>query len=431
MTPASLWQRYFVHSAWQQVGRPPITLVLWDGTELGADARTSIGRVRIADPQLLYSLWWDPELAFGVGYTDGRITLEGDLTDIMTALMKAQAALERQHAWRPTFCERLFPRLGNSRSNSSANVTHHYDLGNDFYRLWLDQQLVYTCAYYGQPGASLEQAQVAKLDRVCQKLRLRPGETVVEAGCGWGALALHMARQYGVRVRAYNLSKEQLAYARARAKAEGLDRRVEFVEADYREMTGPCDAFVSVGMLEHVGVAQFRELGRVVERLLSDTGRGLIHTIGRNVARPLDHWNTSYIFPGAEPPSLRQMMDLFEPAALSVLDVENLRLHYVLTLRDWLERFESHIPEVTALYDAKFVRMWRCYLAASIAAFESGYLQLFQVQFARANDNSIPLVRAPLDRMRDDEPEPFASREFVESEADAEPWQDQRRLQVL
>lgn len=431
MRPASPWQRYFVNSAWRQVGRPPITFVLWDGTELGADSRSAIGRVRIADPQLLYSLWWDPELAFGVGYTDGRITLDGDLTEIMTALMKTQAVLERRRAWRPTFCERLFQRQRQSRSNSSANVAHHYDLGNDFYRLWLDQQLVYTCAYYDQPDLTLEEAQVAKLERICRKLRLRPGETVVEAGCGWGALALHMARQYGVRVRAYNLSKEQLSYARGRAAAEGLDHCVEFVEADYREMTGPCDVFVSVGMLEHVGVSQFRELGHVVERLLSDTGRGLIHTIGRNVARPLDHWNAKYIFPGAEPPSLRQMMDLFEPSGLSVLDVENLRLHYVLTLRDWLERFEAHLPEITALYDAAFVRMWRCYLAASIAAFDSGYLQLFQVQFARANDNSVPLTRAPLERVPYAETEPFHSHEFIESQADARPWRDKFQLQVL
>lgn len=393
MRPASMWQRYCVNSAWQQVGRPPITLVLWDDTELGADPATSIGRVRIGDPQLLSLLWWNPELAFGVGYTEGRITLEGDLTEVMTALMKTQAVQERRKAWRPTWSDRLHRRPGQSRTDSPANVAHHYDLGNEFYKLWLDEQMVYTCAYYERPDLSLEDAQVAKLERVCQKLRLQPGETVIEAGCGWGALALHMARHHGVHVRAYNLSKEQLAYARQQARSERLERRVEFIEADCREMTGPCDVFVSVGMLEHVGVRHFQELGQVVEHLLNEGGRGLIHTIGRNVARPLDHWNTKYIFPGAEPPSLRQMMELFEPAGLSVLDVENMRLHYVLTLRDWLGRFEAHVPEITAMYDARFVRMWRCYLAASIAAFESGYLQLFQVQFARANDNSIPMTR--------------------------------------
>ncbi len=395
---ASPLERYLVSTAWRHAGHPPITITLWDGTELGDVSFAAVGRVHIADPSLLFSLWWDAELALGVGYTDGRITIEGDLTDVMTALMATQARQERKRAWRPSLCERLFRRHGQSKHDSPKNVTHHYDLGNDFYRLWLDRQLVYTCAYYEQPDLTLDEAQVAKLEHICRKLRLRQGETVVEAGCGWGALSLHMARNYGVSVRAYNLSPEQLSFARQRAKAEGLDNQVEFIQADYRDMTGSCDVFVSVGMLEHVGVRHYRELGRVVDRLLKDRGRGLIHSIGRNVARPLDHWNTKYIFPGAEPPSLRQMMDIFEPSGLSVLDVENLRCHYTLTLREWKRRFEHHVPEIIRMYDPPFVRMWRCYLAASIAAFDSGYLQLFQIQFARANDNSVPMIRQRVDQ---------------------------------
>jgi cyclopropane-fatty-acyl-phospholipid synthase len=390
---ATSWERSLLTTAWRRAGSPPARLRLWDGTDCGSDPAAAKGTICFQEPGILRSLWWNPSLAFGEGYTDGRITVDGDLTQLLVLLMKSLAERERQHPWRPSWSDRLFRRKGQSRADSSSNVAHHYDIGNDFYRLWLDRQLVYTCAYYERPDFTLERAQTAKFDHICRKLRLKPGETVVEAGCGWGAFALHMAREYGVRVRACNLSKEQLAYARARARAERLDDRVDFVEADYRELTGQYDVFVSVGMLEHVGISHYGELGALIDRVMKPGGRGLIHSIGRNVPRPLDAWIVKYIFPGAEPPTVRQMMDIFEPTRLSVLDVENIRLHYALTLRDWLKRFEQHVDEITRMYNETFVRMWRYYLAGSIAAFESGYLQLFQVKFARATNNAIPMVR--------------------------------------
>ena len=267
-------------------------------------------------------------------------------------------------------------------------------LANDFYRLWLDEQMVYTCAYYPLPETTLSEAQVAKLDYVCRKLRLKPGERVAEAGCGWGALALHMARKYGVSVQAYNLSTEQIQYARQKAQAEGLSDRVEFVQDDYRHMTGQFDAFVSIGMLEHVGPENYRAMGQLISRVLTPAGRGLIHSIGRNAARPLDPWTDKYIFPGAHPPSLREMMDLFEDSGFSVMDFENLRLHYARTCADWLARFEHQSAAVAKMFDERFVRMWRLYLAASSVTFENGDLQLFQVVFSREVNNSLPWTRA-------------------------------------
>src|SRR4030095_2282029 len=195
---------------------------------------------------------------------------------------------------------------------------------NDFYGLWLDRELVYTCAYFPTPEASLEEAQVAKMEHVARTRRLRRGERVLEAGCGWGALALHLARRHGVRVRACNVSAEQVAWARERAQREGLAERVEFVEDDYRMLTGRYDAFVSVGMLEHVGPEHYADLRRVIDRTLASHGRGLLHSIGRN--RPIEFgpFVARRIFPGAYPPTLREMVGLLEPADLSVLDVENL-----------------------------------------------------------------------------------------------------------
>jgi cyclopropane-fatty-acyl-phospholipid synthase len=245
--------------------------------------------------------------------------------------------------------------------------------------------------------ATLEQAQAAKLELVCRKLQLRPGETVVEAGSGWGGLARYLARHYGVNVRSYNISAEQVAYARARARREALDDAVEYVEDDYRNARGAYDVFVSVGMLEHVGVDNYPVLGRTIDGCLKDDGRGLIHSIGQDIPRPLNEWIESYIFPGAYPPTLREMMDIFDPVDLSVVDVENLRPHYAQTLRQWRERFDANAMRVTEMFDDSFVRAWRLYLCGSIAAFTEGQLQLYQVLFRRPGCRTLPYTR---DHMR-------------------------------
>jgi cyclopropane-fatty-acyl-phospholipid synthase len=211
-------------------------------------------------------------------------------------------------------------------------------------------------------------------------------------------LARHMAEHYGVKVRSYNISREQIRYAREQAKARGLDNRIEYVEDDYRNITGTYDAFVSIGMLEHVGRDNFRTLGRVANDCLTDKGRGLIHSIGRNSPDLMNAWIERRIFPGAYPPSLREMMEIFEPYRLSVLDVENLRLHYARTLSHWHDRFEKNANEIEKLYDHAFVRAWRLYLVGSVAAFTTGALQLFQVVFTRERNNEIPASREHLYR---------------------------------
>jgi len=205
------------------------------------------------------------------------------------------------------------------------------------------------------------------MDHVCRKLRITSADSVVEAGCGWGSLALHIASRYGAKVRAFNISREQIAYARDRARQQGLQNRVEFIEDDYRNISGSCEVFVSVGMLEHVGLENYPQLGRLVQRSLNAAGRGLIHSIGRNQPGSLHPWIERRIFPGAQPPSIGQMMQIFEPANLSVLDVENIRQHYALTLRHWLENYEHAIESVRKVFaDEFFVRMWRWYLAGSV-----------------------------------------------------------------
>ncbi|MES1981901.1 MAG: cyclopropane-fatty-acyl-phospholipid synthase family protein [Pseudomonadota bacterium] len=376
----------------RSIGNPPVQVVLWDGQEITNENGHAIARVLIRDRAALLKLIINPELYFGELYAAQRVEVQGNLLDFIDATyqvwpLRGPDTIERKILT-------LFNHAGqNTLHEARNNIHHHYDIGNDFYKLWLDEQMVYTCAYFPDPNMSLEQAQLAKLDHVCRKLRLQPGEKVVEAGCGWGALAIHLAKYYGVTVQAHNISTEQIAYARERARSEGLDQQVVFIEDDYRHVQGQFDAFVSVGMLEHVGVANYRELGAVIDRCLKPNGRGLIHTIGLNFPRPMDAWTERHIFPGANPPSLAEMMSIFEPYNFSVLDVENLRPHYAKTLEHWLHRFEENSAQVAEMFDNEFVRSWRLYLAGSLAAFKNGGMQLFQVAFNRAGNNQIPWSR--------------------------------------
>jgi len=374
------------------IGNPPVQIVLWNGQEISNHGENTVARIFIRDRGALLKLVTDPELYFGELYSAQRIEVQGDLLNFLEAVYRVWP-LASQGKLGKKLLAPFYDARRNTLPGARRNIHHHYDIGNDFYKLWLDERMVYTCAYFPSPTTSLEDAQTAKLDHVCRKLRLQPGEKVLEAGCGWGALALHMARHYGVSVTAYNISSEQVTFARQRAHAEGLDGQVEFIEDDYRNVRGEFDAFISVGMLEHVGTDHYHELGEVVDRSLKNNGRGLIHSIGLNYPRPMDAWTERHIFPGACPPSLAQMMQIFEPFDFSVLDVENLRLHYAKTLEHWLQRYENNIDQVTAMFDAKFVRAWRLYLAGSLTAFKNGGMQLFQVTFARADHNQIPWTR--------------------------------------
>lgn len=373
-----------------RLGNPAIKVVLWDGTEVLTSSDEPVGTVVIHDRATLFRLIWQPSIAFAEGYQRGRIEIDGSIVDVCRAVEVANGAA-KVVPW--SGLRGFGRRRPSSVKDARSNIHQHYDLGNDFYRLWLDQRLVYTCAYFPNPDVSLDDAQLNKLDLVCRKLCLQHGDDVIEAGSGWGALALHMAAKYGVKVRSYNISHEQVEYARAQARRDGLIDRVTFIEDDWRNTSGSCDKFVSVGMLEHVGPENYRELGTIIDRVLRPSGLGLIHTIGRTVACPVDGWVQKSIFPGAEPPSLRQMMDIFEPHGFSILDVENLRRHYALTLTHWLDRFEQNVDRVRDMFDEPFVRAWRLYLAASIATFEYGGFQLFQVLFARARNNDIPWTR--------------------------------------
>jgi cyclopropane-fatty-acyl-phospholipid synthase len=377
------------------LGDPPIEFELeWTGEHVVPNAIRPMERVRIADRGTLLGLLGDWQIRFGDAYSTGQIEIEGDLVKFMETIYRTFGQADAESSIANRITGWLHRPRSNTLSGSRDNIHRHYDLGNEFYALWLGETMAYTCAYYPTAQATLDEAQTAKMDHVCRKLRLGASDSVVEAGCGWGTLALHIAGRYGAKVRAFNISKEQIDYARHRARERGLEGRVEYVLDDYRNINGKYDVFVSVGMLEHVGRENYTELGRIARASMTNEGRGLIHSIGRNRPQPLHPWIERRIFPGAYAPSLGEMMQIFEPWNLSVLDVENIRQHYALTLRHWLQRYEGALDKVRAMsFDETFVRMWRLYLAGSIAAFETGTMQLFQVLFTTQENNRIPLTR--------------------------------------
>jgi cyclopropane-fatty-acyl-phospholipid synthase len=395
--PISAFQRWLCRRLLEALGDPPIRLVLWNEEEIATSDQAPVARVIIRDRPTLWRLIIDPLYQFGEAYSQKLLEVDGDLRAFLEVVYRAR--LRSGSAEGPL--QRIWSRLLHAgRPNSVAaareNIHRHYDIGNDFYRLWLDAEMIYSCAYFARDDMTLADAQRAKLDYVCRKLWLKPGERVVDVGGGWGGAALFMARRYGVTVKAYNISHPQIEFARRRAHAEGLDGQVEFIEDDYRKISGQFDALVSLGMLEHVGKGHYREFGRMCDRCLAPHGRALIQTIAQSRSGETNPWIARRIFPGGHAPTLSEMTEIVEPYGFSVLDLENLRLHYAKTLEHWLARFESCAETVAKTFDEKFVRMWRLYLSGSWAAFASGAIQLYQFLFARPTLSAIPMTRAYL-----------------------------------
>lgn len=392
----SAWDRWLLRRIDHVIADAPFQVVLEDGEGNRTPGSGPTGNIIVSDRMALAKLLLNPEVGFGDGYAAGTIGVDGELLPVLESALLSIPRIGSEGFFSKLFSAWLDRIQANTRRGSRRNISQHYDLPTDFYKLWLDARMVYTCAYFPSASATLEEAQLAKMDYVCRKIRLHPGDKVAEAGCGWGGLALHMAKHYGAHVKAFNISREQIVFARQRAKEEGLDGQVEFIEDDYRNIRGRFDAFVSVGMLEHVGTENYEELGRVVHRTIGDTGRGLLHFIGRNQPRPFSPWIRKHIFPGAYAPALRQALRVLEPFDFSILDIENLRQHYARTLEHWLARFERAAEPISRKLGPEFVRAWRLYLAGSAAAFRVGNLQLFQVVFAGQKWQGVPWTRAYL-----------------------------------
>ncbi|MFM9978419.1 MAG: class I SAM-dependent methyltransferase [Sphingomonadaceae bacterium] len=357
--------------------------------------------VRFTDARIPRDIALRPDLGAGEAYMNGRLIVEdGDIMDMVGLVYhnnpwEKGGIIKDAAAWRRGLngLIRRVDRLNWARK-SKRNVAHHYDLSDRLYDLFLDADRQYSCAYWTDPATqTLEDAQQAKLAHIAAKLALKPGQRVLDIGCGWGGMALYLNRVAGVDVVGVTLSEEQLKVARERAVAAGVADRVKFELIDYRAVTGPFDRIVSVGMFEHVGPASYATFFKQCRNLLTDDGVMLLHTIGRmGTPGVTDTWTAKYIFPGGYSPSLSEIVTASEKANLIVTDVETLRLHYAHTLREWYKRVVAHRGEIEALYDARFYRMWQFYLAGAATSFEGGSMCNFQVQYARRRD-TLPITR--------------------------------------
>jgi cyclopropane-fatty-acyl-phospholipid synthase len=353
--------------------------------------------VRVKDRFTALWIALRPELHFGEAYMDRSLVLErGTLWDLLELCGRNFAP----HSWHqiPNPLRRagrtaLTAHQLNSRPRARKNITHHYNLSDVLFRNFLDADRHYSCAYFRSPGDTLEQAQSAKVMHIAAKLLLRSNMHVLDIGCGWGGLAISLARLTGVHVTGITLSKEQAAFATRRIDKAGLRDQVTVAVMDYRDVQSQYDRIVSVGMFEHVGVPYYRAFFDTIKRLLTENGVALLHAIGRTDGPGMtDAWTRKYIFAGGYVPALSEVLPRVEEAGLWVTDIELLGLHYAGTLRLWRERFLTNIEHVRSVYDERFCRMWEFFLAGSEMAFRYDNLMVFQMQLAKRID-AVPLTR--------------------------------------
>ena len=353
--------------------------------------------MRLTDPTLYRTLFFNPELAAGEAYMDGRMSFEDStLRDFLTLFSVNRLSLGSyplQKVLRKISRGLKRFQQSNPVGKAQKNVAHHYDIGNDFYRLFLDEGMQYSCAYFTSDGNTLEEAQQNKLRLIASKLNLKAGQHVLDIGCGWGDMALYLARMESVNVLGVTLSREQCSLANERAKQLGVAGRVRFELRDYRDVTERFDRIVSVGMFEHVGAHHYDEFFAKVNELMTDDGIMLLHSIGHmsppGTASP---WLRKYIFPGAYSPALSEVFTSVEQNSLWVTDLEFLRLHYAKTLAHWERRFQTSRALVAQMYDERFCRMWEFYLISAEMMFRTGSQLVFHMQLAKRRD-AAPIVR--------------------------------------
>jgi cyclopropane-fatty-acyl-phospholipid synthase len=399
-----MWQRLFERTVRTIVRHGTLRITMPGGRVLTAgDGTGDPVAIRLADPALPRRILINPDLAVGEGYMDGTLLIEDDdLRGFLGLAMKnlgASPGIDRiPGLWlqRPAALSRRAGRRWrqwNTALRARANVAHHYDLSAELYDLFLDADKQYSCAYFADPAMTLEAAQAAKKRHIAAKLLIEPGMHVLDIGCGWGGMALTLARDHGARVTGVTLSGEQHRIATARAREAGLEDRVTFRLTDYRNVAGTFDRIVSVGMFEHVGTPHYAEYFATLSDRLEPSGVALVHTIGRmrppGVTSP---WIDRYIFPGGYIPALSETVAPIETENLYITDIEIWRLHYAETLRHWHDRFTARIDRARALYDDRFCRMWRYYLVAAEMTFRHNRQCVFQLQLAHRQE-AVPLTR--------------------------------------
>ncbi|RJX29159.1 MAG: class I SAM-dependent methyltransferase [Desulfurivibrio sp.] len=369
--------------------------VFWDGSSLRFGSGQDF-TIRFKTKDALKSLFADISMGFGEGYMNGDIEVEGDLRHVTRLAYQTQPL---QAVTMRLLCNLAVLNLKqrNTQRRDQKHIASHYDIGDDFYRLWLDREMVYSCAYFQNENDSLEQAQENKMQLCCRKLRLRERENLLDIGCGWGGLLLAAAEKYGIRGTGITLSRNQEKCGNARIRKHGLQDRLKIAYLDYRDLEKlgqRFDKIVSIGMFEHVGKKNINDFFATVSKVLKPHGLLLLHTIGKVAEEPTNTWMKKYIFPGCHIPDLSSICKGALQSGLKFIDCEDLRVHYGRTLDQWLTRFEAHRNEIRQMFDERFVRMWRFYLAGCSSSFWHGNMHVFQLLFSAGTRNDLPLTRS-------------------------------------
>lgn len=374
----------------------PFEVRFWDGEAKAYGKGSPSFVVTLNDEAGAKRILSRGHMGFGEEYMAGGVDVDGDFSQLVRLGVDARVKDIKTSLW--TKMAVLFRNIIsiNTVRGASKNIAHHYDLGNDFYKLYLDESMTYSCAYFRSNNDTLEQAQEQKYEHICRKLRLEKGDELIDVGCGWGGMLLYAARRYGVQGVGCTLSRNQADYATEKIKRAGMENNITILLEDYRKIKGRFDKFVSIGMFEHVGKGFIPTFIGKAKELLRPGGVGLLHTIGKERDTGGDPWTLKYIFPGTHIPVLDQVVRTMGEKGLIPSDIENLRLHYAATLEEWSKRFESNAQNIEEMFDGKFVRMWRLYLNGSAGAFRWGDIRLYQILFTNGLNNSLPMTREHL-----------------------------------
>ena len=370
----------------------PFTLKLWDGEEINYGEGDPKFKVIINEFPSKKELLADASIALGEAYMDGKIELEGNLQEIFESMMRRSESFLNES----TLLKFVGKIASNSRSKSKSDIASHYDIGNDFYSIWLDETLSYSWGYFKNEDDSLYDAQMNKIHYILKKLNLEEGQTLLDVGCGWGYLLIEAAKLYKVKGLGITLSEEQYKKANERIKTLGLEDLVEVKLMDYRDLKKSgleFDRVVSVGMAEHVGHNNLPLYFENIQAVLKKGGLFLLHNITNPVEVVGNGWITKYIFPGGYLPTLREELNIAAELDFRTIDIESLRRHYMKTLMHWLENFENNIDKVEKMFDQRFIRMWRVYLAACAAGFHYWTIDIHQILFSKGTNNDLPMTR--------------------------------------
>lgn len=367
----------------------PVKVTYWDGKSAVYGSGDPAIELIFKKPIRMKDIYNNASLALGEAYMDGKIEIKGSLEDLIASAYENASSFMQSNKFR-----KFLPKQSHTKTKSKEDVQNHYDIGNDFYKIWLDRSMTYSCAYFQTPEDTLETAQQNKVDHILKKLNPAPGQHLLDIGCGWGNLIFTAVKDYQVKATGITLSQEQYDYVMKMAKEKGLSKSITVYLMDYRDLKDKTfDRITSVGMFEHVGKENLQAYFQQVHHLLKEDGVALIHGISRQQGGATNAWINKYIFPGGYIPGVSELVNHMTTASLQLVDLESLRRHYQKTLEIWHGNFIANLGEVRKIKDERFIRMWDLYLQACAASFKASNIDVIQYLLVKNSSNQLPMTR--------------------------------------